>query len=514
MTDDTILNQNTTSGDKYRGLDRLSAGVKTQVVQLDVGGSASNAESLVSLANGLPVKPATGATFAVTGTFYQTTQPVSWSGQSVSITGNITLGSGANVIGSISNTSFGISGTLPSFAATPTFNLGTLNGAATDAHLTNVQSAPGTPQTTALTIQGNASGVAVPVSGAVTANAGTNLNTSALALESGGNLAAMATATGTQSDAAWTSGSGSVIALLKKIASAGGSAVSVADGSDVTQGSQADAAWSGTGSGSVVAILKSLYSKLAGTLGVITSDATGTVSGSAAGVLGSAFSANGYASITFQLTSVGVGGTMYLEGSWDGGTTWTFIQNTALNALANPTAANFGLAVGNTVIAATVAPLLRFRLNTYTSGTFTVAYRLSVTPPPLANITNATVATILRTQVNTGLTGRSAVISAATTNATLVITGQHQVYSTILSNNSASWAYFKLFNKATAPVPGTDTPVEVYGIPPNASIMISTADIGDYFTLGVGYAITGAPALNDTTALAAANTIVGTILYV
>jgi len=38
-------------------------------------------------------------------------------------------------------------------------------GAATAANQTNVESAPGTPQTTALTIQGNASGVSVPITG-------------------------------------------------------------------------------------------------------------------------------------------------------------------------------------------------------------------------------------------------------------------------------------------------------------------------------------------------------------
>ena len=46
------------------------------------------------------------------------------------------------------------------------------------------------------------SGTALPVSGSVTANAGTDLNTSALALESGGNLAAVAAAAGTTSGAA------------------------------------------------------------------------------------------------------------------------------------------------------------------------------------------------------------------------------------------------------------------------------------------------------------------------
>ena len=43
------------------------------------------------------------------------------------------LGSPFQAGGSIANTAFGISGTLPAFAATPTVNLGTLNGAATAA---------------------------------------------------------------------------------------------------------------------------------------------------------------------------------------------------------------------------------------------------------------------------------------------------------------------------------------------------------------------------------------------
>ncbi|MFZ2105209.1 MAG: hypothetical protein WAV18_07465, partial [Roseiarcus sp.] len=50
---------------------------------------------------------------------------------------NTTLGSPFQSGGSIGNTSFGISGTLPAFAATPTVNLGTLNGAATSANQTN-----------------------------------------------------------------------------------------------------------------------------------------------------------------------------------------------------------------------------------------------------------------------------------------------------------------------------------------------------------------------------------------
>ena len=82
---------------------------------------------------------------------------------------------------------------LPAFAATPTVNVGTMPavsgtvtanagsgtfavsasalplpaGAATDAHLTNVQSALGTAATTAITVQGSPTGVPQPVSGSV-----------------------------------------------------------------------------------------------------------------------------------------------------------------------------------------------------------------------------------------------------------------------------------------------------------------------------------------------------------
>lgn len=55
------------------------------------------------------------------------------------------------------------------------------------------------------------------VSGSVTANAGTNLNTSALAVETGGNLASINSTTGTTSDTAYTSGNGTIVSVLKGV---------------------------------------------------------------------------------------------------------------------------------------------------------------------------------------------------------------------------------------------------------------------------------------------------------
>ena len=48
MADNTILNANTTAGDSIRDLARAAGTVKTQVVQLDLGGVTANAEILIT----------------------------------------------------------------------------------------------------------------------------------------------------------------------------------------------------------------------------------------------------------------------------------------------------------------------------------------------------------------------------------------------------------------------------------------------------------------------------------
>lgn len=83
------------------------------------------------------------------------------------------LGTPFQTGGNIGNTGFGITGNLPAFAATPTFNLGTLNGAATAAKQPALGIA-GTASADVITVQGIAtmtplkmdgSGVTQPVSG-------------------------------------------------------------------------------------------------------------------------------------------------------------------------------------------------------------------------------------------------------------------------------------------------------------------------------------------------------------
>jgi hypothetical protein len=76
---------------------------------------ASN-QSAVSVSGPLTDTQLRTTPVPVSGTFYQATQPVS-------IATLPSLAAGSNAIGSITNTAFGISGTLPAYAAIPTFKI-------------------------------------------------------------------------------------------------------------------------------------------------------------------------------------------------------------------------------------------------------------------------------------------------------------------------------------------------------------------------------------------------------
>ena len=103
------------------------------------------------------------------------------------------------------------------------------------------------------------------------------------------------------------------------------------------------------------------------------------------------------------------------------------------------------------------------------------------------------------------------VASAATTNATLVKGSEGRIFGYALTNTTAAFKYVKFYNKATAPVVGTDVPVFTLGLPPN-STTVSDPIAGFSFTTGIGFGITGAVAEADTTATAA-NDVVGAIFY-
>jgi hypothetical protein len=99
--------------------------------------------------------------------------------------------------------------------------------------------------------------------------------------------------------------------------------------------------------------------------------------------------------------------------------------------------------------------------------------------------------------------------SAATTNGALIIAGTSNVSSFYATNEGASTAYIKLYNKATAPTVGTDVPEMIIPVPAAVGGLVGVANprIGFHgfrFALGLGIAITRNAVHTDATAIGAA----------
>lgn len=92
-------------------------------------------------------------------------------------------------------------------------------------------------------------------------------------------------------------------------------------------------------------------------------------------------------------------------------------------------------------------------------------------------------------------------ICASGTNATSVKAGAGCIASLILTNIAASWRFFKLYDKAGAPVVGTDTPIATIGIPPGQTLSLSMGAYTKRLALGIAYAVTGGIYVPDTTAI-------------
>ena len=122
------------------------------------------------------------------------------------------------------------------------------------------------------------------------------------------------------------------------------------------------------------------------------------------------------------------------------------------------------------------------------------------------NVKNVLVATA----TGGGATNYTPYVATATTNATNVKGSAGQLFSITGFCVAAYPVYVKFFDKATAPVPGTDTPVYVFPLP--ASTVTGNVNISFNvpisFVNGVGFAITKGIANSDATAVAAGDCII------
>lgn len=122
-----------------------------------------------------------------------------------------------------------------------------------------------------------------------------------------------------------------------------------------------------------------------------------------------------------------------------------------------------------------------------------------LTLPALPAGTN-TIGNVSTVPAATGGCSVTKVISAASTNATSVKASAGQVYGWYATNVNAAARYLKLYNKASSPTVGTDTPVMTIAIPGN------TAGAGGAVEFSNGIAFGTGIALAITTGVADANT--------
>jgi hypothetical protein len=102
--------------------------------------------------------------------------------------------------------------------------------------------------------------------------------------------------------------------------------------------------------------------------------------------------------------------------------------------------------------------------------------------------------------------------SAATVNNALILTGARRLLGWSLTNTTASFKYFRFYNKATAPA-SAESPAFIVGIPPNSTVLSPPVVGGIALSLGLGIACTGGVTDTDAT-VTAVNDVVGEVFYI
>jgi hypothetical protein len=93
--------------------------------------------------------------------------------------------------------------------------------------------------------------------------------------------------------------------------------------------------------------------------------------------------------------------------------------------------------------------------------------------------------------------------SAASTNATSIKGSAGTVWSIVATNNNASARHLKIYNKATAPVVGTDVPVLTLHLPTSNNAIVPIGANGMRFSTGIALATTVSSGDGATDAVAA-----------
>ena len=105
-----------------------------------------------------------------------------------------------------------------------------------------------------------------------------------------------------------------------------------------------------------------------------------------------------------------------------------------------------------------------------------------------------------------GATSTHRLIATASTNATSVKASAGAVHKIVLQNISPTTLYLKIYNKASAPTVGTDTPTNTYAAYPAQTLDLSFQG-GKPFAAGIAYALTALAADNNAAAVGAGSLV-------
>jgi hypothetical protein len=227
-------------------------------------------------------------------------------------------------------------------------------------------------------------------------------------------------------------------------------------------------------------------------------------------------------SVTMSNTSTMTAGVLTFEVSPDAGTTWFPVAMARIDSYTAETSYTLNT-VANRAWSTSVDAFTNFRvrLSTVITGTGTATVKVIAqlfAIEPIVTVgqsvaaslqTTSTLATgantIGKVNIATQTTGGATsftLVSAATTNATLVKNAAGTLLMLVATNSTASVAFLKLYNKASAPTVGTDVPVLTFMLPANGGITVPIPAVGIAFATGIGFAVTGAATTADTTAVA------------
>lgn len=229
-----------------------------------------------------------------------------------------------------------------------------------------------------------------------------------------------------------------------------------------------------------------------------------------------------YGGVAFQCISMGTTGVVTPEWSINN-VNWV---TASINSQAGAVATTFNAAgLFNTV---RQARYLRFRMSTATTGgTTTIEFERYVSLPCYWQATQPVSGTVtvnalpagsaaigdVGTQYRGSSTGAASgqhLVSAATTNATIVKNAAGRVVGWSLANTNAAFRYVKLHNQTTLPTAGAGV-VRTIALPPN-SVSNIHLDGGIAFTTGIGLTTVTGAADADATAVGL-NDIVGDLYF-